>query len=137
MLVSVSETLASPPTIKPENPFQLKTQNQIPHYVDTNTKGMIDGEIGETYQERSAGLRKVIELFAAKDVAKDEGEDEHHDLEEDSDAGSLLLLPGRRTPPGLRGRNGKVVHGESQANRTTFKGRGSNSNDNSERWWGQ
>ena len=27
MLVSVSEMLASPPTIKPENPFQFKMQN--------------------------------------------------------------------------------------------------------------
>lgn len=77
---------------------------------------MIDGEIGETYQERSAGLRKVIEFFAAKDVAEDEGEDEHHDLEEDSDAGGLLLLAGRGTPPGLRRRNGKVVHGDCNQN---------------------
>ena len=41
MLVSVLEMLASPPTIKPENTFQLRMQKiQIPHVAEASVESM-------------------------------------------------------------------------------------------------
>jgi len=48
-----------------------------------------------TDEERGAGLGEVVEAVAAQDVAEDEGEHEHGDLQQNPHAGHLLLLPGR------------------------------------------
>ena len=49
-----------------------------------------------TDEERGAGLGEVVEAVAAQDVAEDEGEHEHGDLQQNPHPGHLLLLPGRR-----------------------------------------
>lgn len=53
------------------------------------------GAYARTDEERGAGLGEVVEAVAAQDVAEDEGEHEHGDLQQNPHAGHLLLLPGR------------------------------------------
>lgn len=61
-----------------------------------------------TDQKRGAGFGEVIESVTAQDVAKYEGENEHHDLKKDAHAGRLLLCTG--TPPWVRRRNLQQFH---------------------------
>lgn len=53
-----------------------------------------EGEKGneDTDEKRSTSFGKKIESVAAKDMAENERENEHHDLKEDADTGGLLVL---------------------------------------------
>jgi len=59
---------------------------------NNNKKEVLRGN--GTYEKRSTGFGDDVNFLAAEDVAEDEGQDQHHDLQEDSDAGGLLLLAG-------------------------------------------
>ena len=51
-----------------------------------------------TYEKRGTGFRKIIEFVTTEDMAEDEREDEHHDLEKDAHSCRLLLLSGTTAP---------------------------------------
>ena len=56
-----------------------------------------------TYEKRGTGFRNNINSLTTKNMAKDERQNQHHDLKKNSHSGSLLLLAGRST--GISRRN--------------------------------
>lgn len=104
ILVSVSEMLASTPTI---NPAESECKERMKFRLEKMERrgGKSDGKwLLRTYEKRSTGFRNDVNLLTTENVAENEGQDQHHDLEKDSDAGGLLLLAGRR-PMTIRRRN--------------------------------
>lgn len=88
MLVSVSEMLASPPTIKPDRNAIISLTKESKDDIQRQP-----GISRLTNKQRSAGLGKVVESVAAKNMANDERKNKHHNLKENPHSGSLLLLP--------------------------------------------
>lgn len=97
MLVSVSEMLASIPTINPAQTKGGKIQFRVRKWMEEQEE-----EEKVTYEKRSTGFRDDVNLLATENVAENEGQDQHHDLKKDSDAGGLLLLAGSLVTIGRR-----------------------------------